>query len=63
MTGEVVETDRYGRQVARCSVNGDDLAALMVRSGRWIGRATREGPMRPIRIRRKLDARKNPSYS
>jgi endonuclease YncB( thermonuclease family) len=30
---ETVETDRYGREVARCEVGGEDLAALMVRSG------------------------------
>lgn len=28
-----VERDRFGRTVARCQVGGDDLGALMVRSG------------------------------
>lgn len=30
---ETVNRDRYGREVAKCEVAGDDLAALMVRSG------------------------------
>lgn len=30
---ETVNRDRYGREVAKCEVAGDDLARLMVRSG------------------------------
>lgn len=30
---ETVNRDRYGRQIAKCEIAGDDLAALMVRSG------------------------------
>lgn len=30
---ETVNRDRFGRQVARCEVSGEDLGALMVRSG------------------------------
>lgn len=30
---EEVDTDRYGRTIAKCEVSGEDLAALMVRSG------------------------------
>ena len=30
---EKVNTDRYRRTVARCSVNGNDLGGLMVREG------------------------------
>lgn len=30
---ETVNRDRYGREVAKCEIAGDDLARLMVRSG------------------------------
>jgi len=39
---ETVATDRYGRSVAACTVNGRDLSDVMVRSG-WALDTTRDG--------------------